>query len=143
MKKYNLSKIMKRAWEIVKKAGETISSGLKKAWKEAKEMKELKGSEKQIAWAQDIINAAYSKIDNELKTWKRIIDAAKSDEEAHVEGKSGIECRFEVFTEMRKMLDEALALTDSAALIIDKRDFFSPSKIERIALAEVNKRMAR
>lgn len=38
MKKYNLSKIMKRAWEMVKKAGETISSGLKKAWKEAKNM---------------------------------------------------------------------------------------------------------
>lgn len=38
MKKYNLSKIMKRAWELVKKAGETISSGLKKAWQEAKKM---------------------------------------------------------------------------------------------------------
>lgn len=40
MKKYNLSKIMKRAWEIVKKFGETISSALKKAWKEAKMAKE-------------------------------------------------------------------------------------------------------
>lgn len=34
--KYNLSKIMKRAWELVKKMGMTISSGLKKAWEEAK-----------------------------------------------------------------------------------------------------------
>lgn len=40
MKKYNLSKIMKRAWELVKKFGQTISEALKKAWKEAKEMKE-------------------------------------------------------------------------------------------------------
>ncbi|MBS6954617.1 MAG: hypothetical protein KH230_15460 [Enterocloster asparagiformis] len=40
MKKYDLSKIMKRAWELVKKAGMTISSGLKKAWEEAKDMKE-------------------------------------------------------------------------------------------------------
>ena len=40
MKKYNLSKIMKRAWKLVKKAGMTISSGLKKAWKEAKTVKE-------------------------------------------------------------------------------------------------------
>lgn len=40
MKKYNLSNIMKRAWELVKKAGLTISEGLKKAWKEAKEVKE-------------------------------------------------------------------------------------------------------
>lgn len=29
---------MKRAWELVRTAGETISSGLKKAWKEAKEV---------------------------------------------------------------------------------------------------------
>ena len=40
MKKYNLSNIMKRAWEMVKRAGMTISEGLKKAWKEAKEMTE-------------------------------------------------------------------------------------------------------
>lgn len=36
MKTYDLSKIMKRAWELVKKESMTISSGLKKAWKEAK-----------------------------------------------------------------------------------------------------------
>lgn len=40
MKKYNLSKIMKRAWELVKKAGLCISEGLKLAWKEAKNMEE-------------------------------------------------------------------------------------------------------
>ena len=40
MKKYNLSKIMKRAWELVKEAGMTISSGLKKAWEEAKKIME-------------------------------------------------------------------------------------------------------
>lgn len=36
MKKYNLSVIMKRAWELVKKEGKTISEGLKQAWAEAK-----------------------------------------------------------------------------------------------------------
>lgn len=40
MKKYNLSKIMKRAWELVKKLGFSISEGLKRAWKEAKNTKE-------------------------------------------------------------------------------------------------------
>lgn len=40
MKKYNLSKIMKRAWKLVKKAGFGISEALKKAWNEAKSMKE-------------------------------------------------------------------------------------------------------
>lgn len=42
MKKYNLSNIMKRAWELVKKVGFGISEALKKAWKEAKNtMKEI------------------------------------------------------------------------------------------------------
>ena len=40
MKKYNLSKIMKRAWVLVKKEGMDISSALKKSWKEAKKMEE-------------------------------------------------------------------------------------------------------
>lgn len=37
MKKYNLSEIMKRAWELVKKSALTIGSALRQAWKEAKE----------------------------------------------------------------------------------------------------------
>ena len=40
MKKYNLSKIMKRAWVLVKMEGMDISSALKKSWKEAKGMEE-------------------------------------------------------------------------------------------------------
>ncbi len=42
MKKYDLSKIMKRAWELVKKVGFGISEALKSAWKEAKEMASAK-----------------------------------------------------------------------------------------------------
>lgn len=41
MKKYDLSTIMKRAWELVKKIGMSISSGLRRAWKEAKVLYEL------------------------------------------------------------------------------------------------------
>lgn len=62
MKKYNLSNIMKRAWEFVKKSAMTISSGLKAAWKEAKEMmKSIRNRvaaeiESLIAEAADIYN---------------------------------------------------------------------------------------
>ena len=61
MKKYNLSNIMKRAWELVKKLGMTISSGLKKAWQEAKEMKEnlveeLKANLEEMAYNDYHIN---------------------------------------------------------------------------------------
>lgn len=37
-KRYNLSKIMKRAWELVKATAMSISEALRKSWKEAKEM---------------------------------------------------------------------------------------------------------
>ena len=61
-KKYNLSTIMRRAWELVKKETMTISSGLKKAWKEAKEMEEnmrskvVKEIKNLIAQAAEVYN---------------------------------------------------------------------------------------
>lgn len=56
MKKYNLSKIMKRAWELVKKASFGISAALKKAWNEAKRGEtKMTGTEKQISFANDLI----------------------------------------------------------------------------------------
>lgn len=35
MKKYDLKKIMTRAWELVKKVGCGIAEALRKSWKEA------------------------------------------------------------------------------------------------------------
>lgn len=69
MKKYNLSAIMKRAWELVKKAKMAISSALKIAWKEAKlkevkDMPELTGSEKQVKWANEIRNKVLEVLDS-------------------------------------------------------------------------------
>lgn len=62
MKKYNLSNIMKRAWELVKKLGVTISEGLKNAWAEAKAVaveenlrtKVIKAIESLISEAADV-----------------------------------------------------------------------------------------
>lgn len=54
-KKYNLSEIMKRAWELVKSFRYKIGAAMKKAWQEAKAQRvELTGSPKQVAWAEDI-----------------------------------------------------------------------------------------
>lgn len=69
MKKYNLSKIMKRAWEIKRENSKNIFAiCLKMAWEEAKKgvkkmVKKLIGSEKQIKWAQDIIEASKEAIE--------------------------------------------------------------------------------
>lgn len=75
MKKYNLSKIMKRAWELVKKLGMTISSGLKKAWEEAKEMKknlveELKANLESMSYSDYHVNLG---VDRQVqsKVWEK------------------------------------------------------------------------
>ena len=62
MKKYNLSKIMKRAWELVKKSAMTISSSLKKAWEEAK--RTMKCTEKQITWAKELMKKNEQRVFN-------------------------------------------------------------------------------
>lgn len=64
MRKYNLSKIMKRAWEMVKKAGFGISEALKKAWNEAKKgVTKMTGTEKQINFANDLIEKMNKQFD--------------------------------------------------------------------------------
>lgn len=88
MKKYNLSNIMKRAWDLVKKAGMTISAGLKKAWKEAKEMEETL-REKVISELNSLISDATEVFDYEIserlwenygksRTYFRIIETRKN-----------------------------------------------------------------
>lgn len=57
MKKYDLSKIMKRAWTFVKEAGMNLSTALRKAWKEAKNM------------ANEIKNVVLKHFDN--YNWRR------------------------------------------------------------------------
>lgn len=58
MKKYNLHKIMKRAWQIKRQDEKNIFSiCLKMAWAEAKEEQELPklvGTPKQVAWAEKL-----------------------------------------------------------------------------------------
>lgn len=45
--KYNLSEIMKRAWEVVKKAGTSFAAALKFSWACAKKAVEIKAKEHQ------------------------------------------------------------------------------------------------
>ena len=60
--KYNKSEIMRNAWAIRRAENKTMSEALRKAWAiakattnaEEKPAAPLKGSEKQIAWANDL-----------------------------------------------------------------------------------------
>lgn len=75
MKKYNLSKIMKRAWELVKELAMTMSAALVQAWKEAKEMgkslvETLKANLETMAYGDYHINAGVDRQVN-VKTWEK------------------------------------------------------------------------
>lgn len=75
MKKYNLSKIMKRAWELVKKLGLSISEGLKRAWKEAKNTMEntidtLKANLEEMAYNCKCINLGVDRVVT-VKLWEK------------------------------------------------------------------------
>lgn len=55
---------MRRAWEMVKKAGFGISEALKKAWNEAKKGgTKMTGTEKQINFANDLIKKMNEQFD--------------------------------------------------------------------------------
>lgn len=122
MKKYDLSKIMKRAWELVKKAGMTISIGLKKAWQEAKKgVKAMRGSEKQIAWAEDIKKEAYGTVNANIKTLDEKIEKYPNWETAKKERAA--------FIRVREMLDEVFGKIEDASVIIEKRYMLSGKSI--------------
>lgn len=72
MKKYNLSAIMKRAWELVKKMGMTISEGLRQAWAEAKAVA-VKMIDRVIAELKDMIANAADCYDYRISTslWEK------------------------------------------------------------------------
>ena len=63
MKKYNLSNIMKRAWVLAKEMTFGISEALKKAWKEAKEGAKMTGTEKQISFANSLVEKMNAQFD--------------------------------------------------------------------------------
>lgn len=79
----------------------------------------MKGSEKQIKWAQDIINGAFRTLD-----WC---------EEQHGKKTYQITCHEylskEAIAALRKEYTECLEKVDDAARIIEKRDMFSTSKV--------------
>ena len=65
-----MTNIMARAWEIAREAAvnfggqaaEYIAGSLKQAWAETKDSVELEGSEKQVAWAEEIREAYVAKV---------------------------------------------------------------------------------
>ncbi len=72
MKKYDLSKIMKRAWGLVKKEAMSISGALQKAWREAKEdiVETLKKNLEDMAYGCRYINLGINRVVS-AKLWEK------------------------------------------------------------------------
>ena len=127
--KYNLSNIMKRAWEMVKNMGMTISEGLKKAWREAKMKKELIGTPKQVAWAQDIIDDAMNTINANIKR------ASETDDMKKLLG-------FDSWLEIKEQVMSLIFSTKEAKTFIEHRNVIDPERIIKIHdEMEMKKRM--
>ena len=134
MKKYNLSRIMKRAWEFVKKERMDISSALKKSWMEEKKMeekmKDLIGTEKQVACAESIRDNAVNTLNGNVRIYTERL-------EKH--GKL-FKIDLEVWTELRNMVVSQIKDIESAAKIIDIRHNLDPSFLGQMAETEIIKR---
>ena len=114
MKKYNLRKIMKRAWSIKKQDEKNIFSlCLKMAWEEAKEVEnevatELIGSEKQINWARDIQKKALEAIARKIEYFEDLgtkgFDTTLDIQACHDCKKSLIKC-FEKHSEAKYYIE--------------------------------------
>lgn len=83
----------------------------------------LKGSEKQIAWAEDIIREARETVKNNIAFIKNLQE------------KHGLKVRqyeLEAYELCGKQMEEMLVNIDSAAKIIDMRDQLSSANINKM-----------
>lgn len=129
MKKYNLSNIMKRAWELVKNFDMNRSEALKEAWLEEKIKVELVGSPKQIAWASDIINDAIVTINLSMKK------ASETDDMKKLLG-------FDSWLEIKEQVMSLIFSTKEAKTFIEHRNVIDPERIIKIHdEMEMKKRM--
>lgn len=129
MKKYNLSNIMKRAWELVKNFDMNRSEALKEAWLEEKIKVELVGSPKQIAWASDIINDAIVTINLNMKK------ASETDDMKKLLG-------FDSWLEIKEQVMSLIFSTKEAKTFIEHRNVIDHERIIKIHdEMEMKKRM--
>lgn len=89
----------------------------------------MKGSEKQIKWANDIVNKAYAALNCMTRNYDRLeqLDAGMALQVLKYD-KAAVE-------ETRKAVDAMLAQIEKAADIIDKRRLFTQESLEATAIS--------
>ena len=89
----------------------------------------MKGTEKQIKWAQDIIDGAYAALDCMIRNYDRLAQVDKS------MALQTLKYDKEAVEETRKAVDAMFAQIENAADIIDKRRFFTQASLEAAAVS--------
>ena len=125
-KKYDLHRIMRRAWQIKKENGRNVFGlCLKMAWEEAKEEQELPklvGTPKQVAWAEKLRKRHIEILKRELEEANNIL-VARGDKP--LSGKKLRETMKETsavyFIEQRKKIEEYSIIIMSKEWEADQR----------------------
>lgn len=123
MKKYNLSNIMKKAWELFRKGFGVFANCLRESWKIAKEVKIMKGSEKQVAWATDIqkrVVGILTDVINETKNDARYATSAVAQKNVAM---------FEKLVAAAKACNSASAMINCYSDVKDLRGIVSAYKV--------------
>lgn len=94
----------------------------------------LKGTEKQIAWATDLINNAMLTIEKNLETHKNGTRTAFM-HDGRVEQRQSEQDVYcvQVYTELKASLEKTIAKLETAAQVIDNRDILNPWRISKEA----------
>ena len=131
--KYDRRAIMKNAWTIRRESGCTMAAALKKAWTVAKEEKmkeiqlaEMTGSEKQVAWATDIIRWPYRQM---------MLLADHYEKFARVEHAEVCRKAAETYRDTYEKATVSNPNMTSAAWIIDKQHIFKGAMEQAIRMA--------
>lgn len=100
----------------------------------------LKGTEKQIAWATDLINNAMLTIEKNLETHKNGTRTAFMHDGRVEQRQSEQDVYYvQVYTELKSSLEKTIAKLETAAQVIDNRDILNPWRISKEASRKARK----
>lgn len=117
--KYDIRKIMKRAWEIKKQDMRNIFSlCLKMAWEEAKSRKALKGTEKQIKYAEDLQKKMMDYLDERVAHLEKVnshrsTETSKAGFEAAKKVRADYEAFFANATKASQIINACILIYDA------------------------------
>lgn len=100
----------------------------------------LKGTEKQIAWATDLINDAMNTIEKNLETHKNGTCTVFMHDGRVEQRQSELDVYYvQVYTELKSSLEKTIAKLETAAQVIDNRDILNPWRISKEASRKARK----